>query len=69
MKAFEIIEENKGKYLDFLCRICSFEARADDKCTIDQMVDHIADFAKADVEAIAKTEFVPGTSCKQSMLK
>lgn len=33
------------KYVHFLCDICSFEARATDKQTIDRMIDHIAAFA------------------------
>ena len=36
-KLFQKIENNKDKYIDFLCKICSFEARAYDKETIDQM--------------------------------
>lgn len=50
MKHFEqvsrVIEANTEKYLDFLCRICSYEARAYDKETLDRMVDHIAAFAR-----------------------
>lgn len=45
-KTFEFIDASAEKYLDFLCRICSFEARAYDKATIDQMVDYIEDFAQ-----------------------
>ena len=55
MKVFQIIEENKEKYIDFLCRICSFEARAYDKDTINQMVDYIADFAKAEGLLVTRT--------------
>lgn len=44
----DAIEENLGKYLDFLCDICAFEARAKDKETIDRMIDFIADFAQAE---------------------
>ena len=39
------IEENQERYLEFLTQICSFEARAYDKATLDQMADHIAAFA------------------------
>ena len=42
---FGFIDANAEKYLDFLCQICSYEARAYDKQTLDRMVDHIADFA------------------------
>lgn len=45
---FQIVENNKDKYVDFLCDICAFEARAYDKETIDQMVDFISEFAKKD---------------------
>lgn len=42
----DAIESNFEKYLQFLCDICSFEARAKDKNTIDRMMDYVADFAK-----------------------
>ena len=42
------IEKHFEKYLDFLCKICSFEARAKDKDTIDRMMDYVADFAKSE---------------------
>ena len=45
-QVFEFIDANVEKYLEFLCRICSYEARAYDKQTIDSMVDHIASFAR-----------------------
>ena len=45
---FKTIENNTEKYIDFLCDICSFEARAYDKETIDRMVDYIAEFAKGE---------------------
>ena len=45
-EAFKAIDLSVDKYLDFLCQICSFEARAYDKQTIDRMVDHISSFAK-----------------------
>ena len=45
---FAFIESNKEKYLDFLYKICSFEARAYDKETIDKMVDYIAEFARSE---------------------
>ena len=44
-KLFQTIESHKNKYIDFLCKICSFEARAYDKTTIDKMVDYISAFA------------------------
>ena len=45
-EAFKFIDCGVDKYLDFLCQICSFEARAYDKQTIDLMVDCISSFAK-----------------------
>ncbi len=45
---FQTVEKNKDKYIDFLCKICSFEARAYDKDTIDQMVDYITEYAKGE---------------------
>ena len=43
---FQTIERNRQKYVDFLYRICSYEARAYDKQTIDRMVDEIFEFSK-----------------------
>lgn len=42
------IERNFEKYVDFLCSICAFEARANDKETINRMIDYIAAFAEAE---------------------
>ena len=47
-KIFETIENNKDKYLEFLCKICSFEARAYDKDTINQMVDYIIEYVQGE---------------------
>ncbi len=44
-KIFQDIENYNAKYIDFLCKICSYEARAYDKATIDSMVDYISTFA------------------------
>lgn len=43
---FDYIEGNAQRYIDFLCNICSFEARAYDIETINSMVDYIASFAQ-----------------------
>lgn len=43
---FQTIEANQQKYIDFLAQICSYEARAYDKQTIDRMVDYISAFAQ-----------------------
>ena len=45
---FKAIEAQTDKYLDFLCDICAFEARAKDKAVIDRMVDHITAFAQSE---------------------
>lgn len=42
------IDYNFERYLRFLCDICSFEARAKDKETIDRMMDYVADFAQSE---------------------
>ena len=42
------LENHFEKYLDFLCKICAFEARAKDKATIDRMMDYVADFAESE---------------------
>ena len=55
MEIFKIIEENQQKYIDFLSQICSFEARAYDKQTIDQLVDHISAFATAEGLQVTRT--------------
>ncbi len=45
---FRTIDNNVEKYIDFLCHICSYEARAYDKETIDRMVDDIAVFSQGE---------------------
>lgn len=47
-KLLQSIENHFEKYLDFLCKICSFEARAKDKETINRMMDYVAEFAHAE---------------------
>ena len=47
-KIFAAIERGFPKYLDFLCDICAFEAKAEHKQTINEMIDHIAAFAQAE---------------------
>lgn len=54
-RIFKTIENNTEKYINFLCDICAFEARAYDKETIDQMVSHIATFAQG--EGLEVTRF------------
>lgn len=43
---FDFIDANAKRYTDFLCDICSYEARAYDKEIINSMVDYIASFAQ-----------------------
>ncbi|MBR2720532.1 MAG: M20/M25/M40 family metallo-hydrolase [Lentisphaeria bacterium] len=45
---FRFIDEHSELYLNFLCRICAFEAKAEDKQTIDEMIGCIAEFAEAE---------------------
>ena len=53
---FGFIDANAEKYLEFLCQICSYEARAYDKQTIDSMVDHIAAYAQAEGLHVTRKE-------------
>lgn len=52
---FQQIDSQYQKYVDFLYRISSFEARAYDKEVIDRMVDYIAEFAKKDGLSVTRT--------------
>ncbi len=54
-EAFHTVDANIEKYLDFLCKICSYEARAYDKETIDCMVNYIAAFAKHEGLQVKRT--------------
>lgn len=53
---FETIEYDVEKYLDFLCEICAFEAKAENKQTIDAMIDYIAEFAKEEGFQVTRTK-------------
>lgn len=53
-RLFQFIAENTEKYLDFLCRICSYEARAYDKQTLDEMAEHIAAFAQGEGLSVSR---------------
>ena len=57
LKTFESIENHKEKYIDFLCKICSFEARAYDKAVIDSMNDFITEFAESEGFYVKRTPF------------
>lgn len=52
---FQNIEVNTERYLDFLQEICSFEARAYDKQTIDKLVDYISAFAREEGLTVTRT--------------
>lgn len=54
-RSFQIIEDEFKKYLDFLCDICAFEARAYDKIILDQMADFICDYAKREGFEVERT--------------
>ena len=56
----DTIEHNFGKYIDFLCCICAFEARAKDKDTIDRMMDYVENFAQSEGFQTVRT---PMESC------
>ena len=51
----QTIEKESNKYLDFLCDICNFEARANDKITLDKMADFIDDFAQKEGLSVERT--------------
>ena len=57
-KIFQSIEFKVQKYLDFLCKICAFEAKAENKQTIDAMIDYIAEFAKEEGFQVTRTKMV-----------
>lgn len=54
-RVFQFIDNAAQKYTDFLAQICSFEARAYDKETIDQMVDFISSFAQKEGLQVTRT--------------
>ena len=54
-QVFDTVMAQEQKYIDFLCRICSFEARAHDKQTIDSMVDYITEFAQGEGLSVTRT--------------
>ena len=47
MKTFETIDALQFRYLDFLKKICSYEARAYDKDVMNRMSDYITEFAQS----------------------
>ncbi len=55
LELFNTIEQQKEKYIDFLCDICSFEARAFDKDVIDKLNDFITAFAENEGFSVTRT--------------
>jgi len=53
---FQTIAVYQEEYVDFLCRICSWEARAYDKEVIDSMLDHITGFARDQGFRVTRTQ-------------
>ncbi len=53
---FRLIESEKDKYTDFLCDICSFEAKAQDKETIDKMNDLMTEFFIKEGFSVTRTK-------------
>ena len=49
------IQHDFEKYLDFLCNICSFEGRAEDKQVIDRMLDFVSEFALSEGFQVSRT--------------
>ncbi len=47
-KNFQFIDEKFELYLNFLCKICAFEAKAENKQTIDDMIDYIVEFSESE---------------------
>ncbi len=55
-KAFQFIDKNTESYLNFLCDICAFEAKAENKQTVDAMIDYITEFAEAESFTTTRTK-------------
>lgn len=49
------VENHFDKYIDFLCEIFAFEARAKDKETIDSMADYISAFSRSEGFQVKRT--------------
>lgn len=58
-KILDTIDAECPKYLDFLCDICSFEAKAKDKQTIDAMISDISAFAESEGFRVTRTKMEP----------
>ena len=51
---FMTIDADLPEYVDFLCKICSYEAKANDKQTIDAMMDYVTEFAQTEGFAVTR---------------
>lgn len=58
-RIFENIESKAFRYLDFLCDICAYEGKAEDKESIDRMLDFIEKFAEAEGFSYTRTAMEP----------
>lgn len=56
-KIFSHIEENTEKYVKFLADICTFEATARDKKTLDALADFITEFAEGEGFSVRRVPF------------
>ena len=54
-QVMQSVEKYTQKYIDFLCDICAFEARAKDIEVMNRLADFIADFAKAEGFQVKRT--------------
>ena len=59
---FQLIELDTDRYISFLAKICSFEARAYDKAEIDRMVDYIEAFTRSEGFEVTRTPFAVTSS-------
>jgi len=55
-ETFQTIDTHLETYLDFLCNICAFEAKADNIETINDLITYIATFAEAEGFQTARTK-------------
>lgn len=58
-RIFQTVHGENPKYLDFLCDICAYEAKAGDKQTIDALISYIASFAEAEGFRTTRKAMVP----------
>ena len=62
-KTFKIINDNSGKYIDFLAKICSYEARAKDKDVIDKMMTYVEEYAYSEGMQVKRIPFEKCGDC------